>query len=71
MIEFLLTILIYLLVLGLIWWVIDRVVIPMLPAPIGQVVRVILIVVLVIFVILILLNFVGGAGRLDFPRLRM
>jgi hypothetical protein len=63
MIETLLTLVIYILIIGVIFWLIDYVIqmVP-LPAPFAQVVRVILAVVAVIIVILLLLRLVGGAG---------
>lgn len=69
MISALVTIIIYIIILGLLYWlamyVIDNV--PM-PDPIQRVARVLVVVVCVIVVILLLLQLVGGAG-INLPKL--
>lgn len=61
MIDTLITLLIYLIVLGLIWWAVETIigVLP-LPPPIKTVVHVILIVVLCLIIISLLLSLIPG-----------
>lgn len=68
MIETLITLVIYLVIVGLIWWAVTTIlaVIP-LPEPIRTVVNVCLIVILCLIVIYALLGIVPH-GRLAFPR---
>lgn len=63
MVAALINLVVVLLIVGLIWWAVERI-LPLLPLPepIGTVVRVILIVVLCIVVIYALLGLVPGSG---------
>lgn len=65
MIDGLITLLIYLVILGLIWWAVTTIlaVIP-LPEPIRTVVNVVLIVILCLIVISLLLNLIPGTHHL-------
>jgi hypothetical protein len=66
----LITLIIYILVVGiLVWlvlWIVDS--IP-LPEPFNRIIRILVIVVAVLIVILLLLQLAGGAGNLSLPKL--
>ena len=65
MISVAITVLAFLLVVGLIFWVLSR--IPGIPEPIRKIIYIILVVVVVLFVVSWLLGF---SGPLTLPRLR-
>ena len=65
MIQSLLMLVIYLLVIGLVFWLLDYV-LQMLPIPdpFARIIRVILVVIAVIIVVMLLLNLIGGLPAL-------
>ena len=69
MISALVTIIIYLIILGLLVWLVFYILdaIP-IPEPLNRVVRILVIVVCVLVIILLLLQLVGGAG-ISLPRI--
>jgi TRAP-type C4-dicarboxylate transport system permease small subunit len=70
MITALITVLIYLLVLGVLWWAIDYAIsaIP-IPDPPARFIRIIMVVVFALIFVSLLLSLIG-VGGLDLPRLR-
>ena len=70
MINTLVTLVIYVLILGLIFWLLDYLIqtVPLFE-PFRQIARTVLMVVAVIVLILFLLSLVGGGGGLSLPRL--
>ena len=72
MISALITLIIYLLVLGLLYWLVIYVVdtIP-IPDPPARIIKIALMVLMVLIVIVLLLNIIGmGTGDFNLPRLR-
>lgn len=69
MISTLITLIVYIIILGLLVWLVNYVIdnVP-LPEPLGRVAKVLVIVVAVVVVILLLLQLVGGAG-LNLPKI--
>jgi preprotein translocase subunit SecE len=70
MISALLSLVLYIIVLGLIYWLLDYLIrtIP-IPDPFGRVARIILVVVAVLIIIMLLLSLVGDGGPVRLPRL--
>jgi hypothetical protein len=70
MISALVTLIIYLLVLGILIWLVYYVVdaIP-LPDPIGRIVKLVVVVIAALVVILMLLNLLGVGAGIDLPKL--
>jgi hypothetical protein len=72
MISALITLIVYLLILGLLYWVVIYVVdaIP-IPDPPNRIIKIALMVLMVLIVVILLLNLLGGAnvGTLNLPRL--
>lgn len=71
MIGALFTLLIYLLILGVLWWVISYALTAFpLPAPFAQLIRVVLVVIFAIIVIGLLLDLLGVGAGLNMPRIK-
>jgi hypothetical protein len=71
MIMSLLTLVVYILILGLLYWLCDYLLgLFPLPEPMNRIVRAIVIVVLVLILISILLNVLGAGYDLGLPRFR-
>jgi hypothetical protein len=71
MISALITLIIYLLVIGLLYWVVIYVIdaIP-IPDPPNRIIKIALMVLLVLVIIVLLLNLIGVGGNLQLPRLQ-
>ena len=69
MIGTLITILIYILILGILWWAIDYALTnsPLPPEP-ARIIRVVMVVVFAIIIVLLLLSVVGVGTGIDLPR---
>ena len=70
MISALITLIIYLLVLGLLYWLVIYVLdtIP-IPDPPNRIIKIALMVIMVLIVIVLLLNLIGMGGDLNLPKL--
>ena len=70
MISALITLIIYLLVLGLLYWLVIYVLdtIP-IPDPPNRIIKIALMVLMVLIVIVLLLNLIGMGGNLNLPKL--
>lgn len=71
MISALITLIIYLCVLGLLYWLIIYVLdtIP-IPDPPNRIIKILLMVLMVVIVIVLLLNLIGAGGTISLPRLQ-
>jgi len=71
MISALVTLIIYLLVLGLLYWLVIYVVdaVP-IPDPLNRIIKIALMVIMVLIVVVLLLNLIGVGTGLDLPKLR-
>jgi hypothetical protein len=71
MISALVTLIIYLLVLGLLYWLVIYVVdaVP-IPDPPNRIIKIALMVIMVLIVVVLLLNLIGVGTGLDLPKLR-
>lgn len=68
MIGGLINLIIYLLVLGILYWIAEYVIREFIPDPPARIIRVVLLVVLALAAILLLLDLIGAGGG-HFPRL--
>lgn len=70
MIGALITLLIYVIVLGIAYWVIDYVILNVpVPDPFARIARILMVVIFALILIGLLLNFVGVNTGLDLPRI--
>jgi hypothetical protein len=70
MIPALISLIIWLLVVGILYWVAVYVVDNFIPDPPARLVKVVLIVIIALVVVLALLNLIGVGTGIDFPRLK-
>jgi len=70
MIGALITLIVYLLVLGVIWYLVDYVIgaIPV-PDPPARIIRILLVVLFCIIIIVLLLNFIGVSTGVSLPKM--
>lgn len=68
MIGALINLIIYLLILGILYWIAEYVITQFIPDPPARIIRVVLLVVLALAAILLLLDLIGAGGG-SFPRL--
>jgi len=70
MISALITILVYLLILGILWYVIDFVIRTLpVPDPFARIIKIVVVVIFCLIVIGLLLNLIGVAPGISLPRL--
>jgi len=66
MIGTLIHLIIYIIVLGIIWWLLDYLIGALqIPDPFAKIARILLVVVAVLIIVMLLLNLVGGLGSLS------
>jgi len=66
MIGTLIHLIIYIIILGVIWWLLDYLISALpVPEPFAKVARILLVVVAVLIIVMLLLNLVGGLGSLS------
>lgn len=70
MISALITLLVYLLILGILWYVIDFVIRTLpVPDPFARIIKIVVVVIFCLIMISLLLSLIG-VGGIDLPRLR-
>jgi hypothetical protein len=70
MISALITLVVYLLVLGILWYLIDYVIRTLpVPDPPARIIRILLVVIFCIIVIVLLLNLIGVSTGVSLPRI--
>jgi hypothetical protein len=70
MIGALFNLLIYLLILGVLWWLIDYALTALpVPEPFAKIIRVVVVVIFALILITLLLSLVGVGGNFHLPRL--